>query len=732
VLSAFTEALLEGDEGVRMLEFRMVGKSGQVRHFEVNRRILFAEGRPVRSEGIARDISERRKLEEQLQLYREIITYTQDPIAILDSQGHCLEQNPAFQRLTGYSAAELQGRTPGLFIGEEHAAQIFDLLREQGNFLGEVTCRTREGKLVPVEVSVSPLGGDGPGACCYVGFARDISERKRQEARRRVMQQMREAVLKMQGVEDIEEVVAAIGAGLDQLGIPYQNCGINILDLNADPPVMRSRSATRDGRWLISDTAEAVKTVMRMWQTGQPTYRPDLEAADPFGERQYLQKRTRIRAVLDVPFSQGTLAINSTQPAAFTPEDIALFQELAEGLSEAFRRCDDLQELALSQESYRTLVETPEFVVMLLTTNGHYTYVSPQVREWLGYAPEEFYQDTEIFQRIVHPDHLGLVNRAFAQAAGGEVVRRVEYLWRDRAGNYRWAEQELFPIRDQGGAVRAVQAVVQDITEKLKTLDELAQANREVIRAQSQLMQAEKMAALGKLVAGIAHEINTPLGAIHSMQDTLVRAVEKLKTAVERDFPGCREHPAMMQALQVLQDAHRVIETGTRRVTAIVRGLRNFARLDEAERKEADLHACLEDALLLIHHDLKNRVQVVKEYGELPPVLCYPGRLNQVFLNLLNNAQQAIEGEGTIFLSTQRREGEVYIAVRDSGAGIPAEHLPRIFDPGFTTKGVGVGTGLGLSICYQIVQDHGGRIEVESAPGRGSTFTVVLPLGAWP
>jgi signal transduction histidine kinase len=188
----------------------------------------------------------------------------------------------------------------------------------------------------------------------------------------------------------------------------------------------------------------------------------------------------------------------------------------------------------------------------------------------------------------------------------------------------------------------------------------------------------------------------------------------------------------MMQALQVLQDAHRVIETGTRRVTAIVRGLRNFARLDEAERKEADLHACLEDALLLIHHDLKNRVQVVKEYGELPPVLCYPGRLNQVFLNLLNNAQQAIEGEGTIFLSTQRREGEVYIAVRDSGAGIPAEHLPRIFDPGFTTKGVGVGTGLGLSICYQIVQDHGGRIEVESAPGRGSTFTVVLPLGAWP
>ncbi|MBI2504663.1 MAG: PAS domain S-box protein [Candidatus Latescibacteria bacterium] len=732
VMASFAEALSAGDEGVRMVEFRMLTKSGEVRHFEVNRRILFAEGRPLRSEGIARDVSERKRLEEQLRLYREVITYSQDPIAILDAQGRYLEQNPAFLRLTGYSAAELRGQTPALFIGEERAAQVVRLLQEQGSFFGEVVCCTREGKIVPVEVSVSPLRAEGRGACCYVGFARDVSQRKRQEARRRVMQQMREAVLKMQGVEDIEEVVVAIGAGLDQLSIPYQNCGINVLDLSADPPIMRSRSATRDGRWLISDTAAAVNTVIRMWQAGQPTYRPDLEAEDLFGERRYLQRHSRIRAVVDVPFSQGTLAVNSTLPEAFAPEDIALLQELAEGLSEAFRRCDDLQQLALSQESYRTLVETPEFIVMLLTTNGHYTYVSPQIREWLGYAPEEFYQDTELFQRIVHPEHLALVNGAFGRAAGGQVVRRVEYRWRDRGGNYRWAEQELFPIRDQGGEVRAVQAVVQDITEKLKTLEELARANREVIRAQTQLMQAEKMAALGKLVAGIAHEINTPLGAIHSMQDTLVRAVERLRTAVERDFPACREHPSMQQAFQVLQDAHRVIETGTRRVTDIVRGLRNFARLDEADRKEADLHACLEDALLLIHHDLKNRVQVVKEYGELPLVLCYPGRLNQVFLNLLNNAQQAIEGEGCITISTRCQDGEVHIAIRDSGAGIPPEDLPRIFDPGFTTKGVGVGTGLGLSICYQIVQDHGGHIEVESQLGKGSLFTVVLPTGSWP
>jgi signal transduction histidine kinase len=240
------------------------------------------------------------------------------------------------------------------------------------------------------------------------------------------------------------------------------------------------------------------------------------------------------------------------------------------------------------------------------------------------------------------------------------------------------------------------------------------------------------MASLGKLVAGIAHEINTPLGAIHSAQDTLARAVGRLRAITERDCPDGRDQPDTQQAFQILQDVHRVIETGTRRVTTIVRGLRNFARLDEAERKEADLHACLEEALLLIHHDLKNRVQVVKDYGDLPPVVCYPGRLNQIFLNLLNNAQQAIEGDGTIAITTRRQEGEARISIRDSGAGIPPEQLPRIFDPGFTSKGVGVGTGLGLSICYQIVQDHGGRIEVESELGHGSTFTVVLPVEAWP
>jgi signal transduction histidine kinase len=163
-------------------------------------------------------------------------------------------------------------------------------------------------------------------------------------------------------------------------------------------------------------------------------------------------------------------------------------------------------------------------------------------------------------------------------------------------------------------------------------------------------------------------------------------------------------------------------------VTEIVRRLRSFARLDQAELKRADIHEGLEDTLALIHHELKHTIVVKREYGNIPPISCYPGRLNQVFLNLLNNARQAIRGKGEIGIRTFVREERVHIVVSDTGSGISPENLRKIFDPGFTTKGVGVGTGLGLSICYQIVRDHRGEIRVESEPGKGATFTVILPM----
>jgi signal transduction histidine kinase len=250
---------------------------------------------------------------------------------------------------------------------------------------------------------------------------------------------------------------------------------------------------------------------------------------------------------------------------------------------------------------------------------------------------------------------------------------------------------------------------------------------------QNQLLISEKMASLGNLVAGVAHELNTPIGAVVASVDTASRALEKIRTAVDgaKNLDDLRRLPRLFG---LLQENHRVIGTAGERVSEIVRTLRNFARLDEAERKPADLHEGLESTLDLLHHRLKQGLEVVKDFGELPDLLCYPNQLNQVFMNLLVNAADAVvsrKGPGgpgaAIRIRTWLEDDIAHVAISDNGPGIPADTLERIFDPGFTTKGVGVGTGLGLSICFSIVDKHGGTIEVDSKPGRGSTFTVKIP-----
>ncbi|MBU1881378.1 two-component sensor histidine kinase, partial [bacterium] len=228
------------------------------------------------------------------------------------------------------------------------------------------------------------------------------------------------------------------------------------------------------------------------------------------------------------------------------------------------------------------------------------------------------------------------------------------------------------------------------------------------------------MASLGLLVAGIAHEINTPIGAVRSMHHTLVLALSKLQDTLKAICPSDKLHDEkLVKTMQVIDEANRVINSGTERVTEIVRRLRSFARLDQSDLKEADIHEGLEDTLTLVHHEVKHNIKIKRDYGDLPKIACFPGALNQVFMNLLINGKQAIKGKGEITIRTRAERNKVVIQFSDSGEGIPADKLDRIFDPGYTTKGVGVGTGLGLSICYQIIQDHQGEITARSQIGKG-------------
>lgn len=272
---------------------------------------------------------------------------------------------------------------------------------------------------------------------------------------------------------------------------------------------------------------------------------------------------------------------------------------------------------------------------------------------------------------------------------------------------------------------------VEDRTQELKQKNsELEETLNKLTGMQKQVIVQEKMASLGQLVAGLTHEINTPIGAIRSMNNTKSKAVMKLQTALEDIAPDTagKDHE-IKKAMGIITNADQLIDQGTERLNEIIKNLKNFVRLDQAETQTADIHEGLDSVLALIRHDLLTNIEVVREYSEIPPFVCHARKLNQVFLNLLKNACQAIEDKGRITITTSLKKNMVHVAIRDTGNGIEKDKLESIFDPGFTTKSSVVRASLGLSICYQIIQEHNGKINVESQPGKGSIFTVILPTG---
>jgi len=270
---------------------------------------------------------------------------------------------------------------------------------------------------------------------------------------------------------------------------------------------------------------------------------------------------------------------------------------------------------------------------------------------------------------------------------------------------------------------------VEDRTLELKQKNtELEDTLYTLKQMQKQVIVQEKMASLGQLVAGLTHEINTPIGAIRSINDTKSKAIVKLQTALENVAPDTvgKDHETA-KILEVILKADRLIDQGTDRLHEIMQNLKKFTRLDEAEAVKANIHEGLDSVLALIRHDLLADIEVVREYSEIPSFVCQPRKLNQVFLNLLKNACQAIEEKGRITITTSLKNNMVHVAIRDTGKGINQDDLDSIFDPSFITKGSVVRASLGLSICYQIIQEHHGKITVESQPGKGSVFTVSIP-----
>lgn len=393
-------------------------------------------------------------------------------------------------------------------------------------------------------------------------------------------------------------------------------------------------------------------------------------------------------------------------------------------------------------EAQEAMIITDEHLLILRVNHAFTECTALQPAEAVG---------QDIRQLILSPRYEGAFTGAMQTLIEQTGSWKGEIWARRKQGNDFPGLATITAVKGDSGDITHHVVTLTDITE-IKHLEtemaariaELKLLNERLEEAHNQLLQAEKMSAVGQLAAGIAHEINNPVGFVNSNLGTLSGYIAKLLQLIDayRQLadtcpPGQPEAQQARHLIKELdlaflrEDAITLLnesKDGLERVKRIVADLKDFSRTDEAKWQLADIHTSLDSTLNVIANELKYKATIIKDYGALPEIMCMPFQLNQVFMNLLVNAAHAIKEHGTITLRTACTDDTVWIEIEDSGVGIPAENLKRIFEPFFTTKPVGKGTGLGLSVSYGIIQKHKGTIEVHSELDKGTTFRVTLPI----
>ncbi|MEM9817996.1 MAG: ATP-binding protein [Cyanobacteria bacterium P01_D01_bin.6] len=414
-----------------------------------------------------------------------------------------------------------------------------------------------------------------------------------------------------------------------------------------------------------------------------------------------------------------------------------------------------IEKLTESERRYRELVESLREIVFECDHQGHLTFINRAWTEILGYsvkdsigqALDDFMDrvDAAKWQSLLQQQKDCCVELKFSHQNGEILCLELSMRFSRDAKllgsliNVTERKQVEFILKQTN---EALEDKVQERTSELIASNrELKIALQQLQQAQGQLIQQEKMSSLGQLVAGVAHEINNPVSFIHGnivhihqyVQD-LLRLVQKYQEHYPNPNLDIKTEIEDIDLNFIRQDLPKILssmETGSDRIREVVLSLRNFSRLDEAESKAVDLHEGIESSLVILNPRLKKGIKIVKSYDQLPRVECYPAQLNQVFMNILTNALDALQAyELKAPQITIRTEAianhQVRVMISDNGPGIAPEISQKIFDPFFTTKPVGIGTGLGLGICYQIIERHQGQIQVVSSD-KGAKFIITLP-----
>ena len=702
----------------RILE--RVRRGERVDHYETKRRtkdgriidvsltvspVRDADGNIIGASKVARDITEQKRaaVERKEAEFRNVLESAPDAIVITSDQGRIVRLNRQAEAIFGYTREELLGEPVEILMPErfrerhpKHRAAYSPKSRPRPMGTGlELYGRRKDGGEFPVDITLSPMEiTDG---FLIISVIRDITYRRQTEEQLVKLSRAVEQSANLVIIADTQGRIEYVNPNFTRVTgyTPDEVIGQN-------PRILKSEKTSPE-------------EFRRLWET-------ITSGREWRGE--FLNK-----------MKNGELcwASASISPIRNHQGVITHFVAIEEDISE-LKRAEEA--LRASERRYRQLTEATLDAIVVADERGVISLFNAAAQRTFGYSEQEVLGQplTILMPPEYHEAHQRGLRHYLETREARVVGRTIELRGRRKDG-------EVFPLELSLSAVELPEEIyflgaIRDLTERQ--------------RLQARIVQSEKLASLGLMSAGVAHEINNPLAYVANNLAVLERDIRGL-TALVAAYEAAQailESARPDLAAQVAQLAEEIdlpyvkehieqivssTRQGVKRVADIVQNLRGFARLDQAAVGWVNLHDAITSSLEMIRGRLGRRhIVVEQQFGDLPLVMCASAQINQVFLNLLVNALQAIEatskGGGRIEIRTRAAGDEVIVEVADDGRGIPAELLPRIFDPFFTTKAVGEGTGLGLSISHGIVSDHGGRIEVENTPGQGSRFRVILPI----